>query len=312
MTVLILATLDGDRLDPCIASVVSAAGCFASPIEILVAGQGVMPAAEAAARIAGVARVRVADAPVLAHQPAEALADLVRNLALDYDIFLAPANARGRAVLPRVAAGLGMPQFSDVIAIPSPERFVRPVYSGTILQTVSVTAPKKLLTIRASAFAAAGAQTAAPIEAVVLPALSAPARFVAETRSANDLENARIVVAAGRGVGSREGFAAVEALASKLGAAVGATRAAVDAGFAPNQCQIGQSGHSIAPDIYIAIGISGAIQHVAGIRDARCIAAINTDAEAPIFRIADIALVGDLHSEVPKLMEIISKTGLMK
>lgn len=307
MTVLVLATLDDGQLDPAVASVVTAAAAFAAPIEVLLAGHNVATAAEDAARIAGVTRVRVADDAVLAHQPAEAVAQLVLSLTAGYTAVLAPANAKGRAVLPRVAAALMLPQFSDVIAIEAPDRFVRPVYSGTIVKTLTVSAPKKLLTIRASAFARAGVQPPAVIEPLAVPVLHAPVRFVSEGRSGNDLENARIVVAAGRGVGSREGFAAVEAFAARLGAAVGATRAAVDAGFAPNQCQIGQSGHSIAPDIYIGVGISGAIQHVAGIRGARCIAAINKDAEAPIFRIADIGLVGDLFAELPKLMTLLEQ-----
>lgn len=307
MTVLVLATLDGGQLDLGVASVVTAAGAFGVPVDILLAGHGVSAAAADAAALAGVAKVRVADDAVLAHQPAEAVAELLLSLVAAYDAVLAPANAKGRAVLPRVAAALMLPQFSDVVAIAAPDRFVRPVYSGTLLKTLTVGAPKKLLTIRPSAFDRAGVQTPARIEPLAVPALHAPVRFVSEGRSGNDLENASIVVAAGRGVGSPEGFAAVESFAARLGAAVGATRAAVDAGFAPNQCQIGQSGHSIAPDIYIGIGISGAIQHVAGIRGARCIAAINKDAEAPIFQIADIGLVGDLFAELPTLMEILQK-----
>ncbi len=273
-------------------------------VDVLVAGEGVAGAAAQAAELAGVAKVLVADAPALAKGVAEPLAALAAGLAGAYSHIVAPATAVAKSTLPRVAALLDVMIIPDVIAFDGADRFTRPIYAGNAIQTVTSADPVKVLTIRTAAFRAAGGGGAAPVETVGLPALATPARWVEDRIAASDrpeLTAAKIVVSGGRGLGSQENFALIEGLADKLGGAVGASRAAVDAGFAPNDWQVGQTGKIVAPELYVAIGISGAIQHLAGMKDAKVIVAVNKDEEAPIFQVADYGLVGDLFQLVPEL-----------
>ena len=311
MTVLVLADHDQGRLTASTPRVVAAAERL-GPVDLLVAGQGVDAIAAEAASLAGVARVRIADHAAFAEAPAEALAGLVAQLAEPYEHIVAVSSATGRDLIPRLAAMLDVMPVTDVVAIHGPTRFDRPIYAGNAVETVSSGQPKQLLTIRASAFRPAAGGNNAPVEAVAFDAPSAAARFVAAHRTEGDLPDlstARIVVAGGVSFGSAENFALVEKLAKTLGAAVGATRAAVDAGYAPNDWQVGQTGKIVAPDLYVGIGISGALQHLAGIQGAKKIVAINTDPEAPLMKIADVALVGDLNEVVPALIAALHRTG---
>jgi len=304
MSVLVLAEHDAGRLGPATARIVAAADSL-GPVDLLVAGHGVSGIAAESAEIAGVRRVLVADAEGLAALPAEAVSALLADLAEPYSHIVAAATATGRDAIPRLAAKLDLMPITDVVAIHGPTRFDRPIYAGNAIQTVASAQAKHLLTIRASAFGAAVTGNKAPIEAVRF-GIGAVTKFVAAHRTAADLPDlstARIVVAGGVSLGSREGFGQVEELARVLGAAVGATRAAVDAGYAPNDWQVGQTGKIIAPDLYIAIGISGALQHLAGIQGSRTIVAINKDPEAPLMKLADYTLVGDLFEIVPRLIE---------
>jgi electron transfer flavoprotein alpha subunit len=304
MSVLVLAEHDLGKLSASTARIVAAAEKL-GPVDLLVAGQGVSAVATEAATIAGVARVRVADDAALASLSPEALVSLLLPLSETYTHIVAASAATGRDAIPRLAAKLDLMPVTDVIAIHGPASFDRPIYAGNAIETVSSAQPKHLLTIRASAFRPAATGSPAPIEPVSA-SVAAVTKFLAAHRTEGDLPDlgtAQIVVSGGVSFGSAERFALVSDLANTLGAAVGATRAAVDAGYAPNDWQVGQTGKIIAPDLYIAIGISGALQHLAGIQGAKKIVAINKDPEAPIMKIADYALVGDLFEIVPKLIE---------
>ncbi|WP_288023091.1 FAD-binding protein, partial [Thauera sp.] len=262
-------------------------------------------AAEAAAKVAGVAKVLVCDAPQYEAQTAENVAELVRGLAGGYSHVLAPASTAGKNMLPRVAALLDVAQISDIVAVEAPDTFVRPIYAGNALATVKSADAIKLITVRTTAFDAAGDGNAAPVEAVAAGADLGTTALVGReiTKSARpELGAAKIIVSGGRGLGSGDNYhQLLDPLADKLGAALGASRAAVDAGYVPNDYQVGQTGKIVAPQLYIAIGISGAIQHLAGMKDSKVIVAINKDPEAPIFQVADYGLVGDLFQVVPEL-----------
>ncbi len=305
MTTLLLADHRDDSLSPHTSRALSAALALGGEVHMLVAGHEVSPVAEAAARLAGVTKVLVADHAALAHQLPEPLAEFVAQLAGSYEAVVAAATSTGRSALPRVAALLDVMQVSDVIEVLDTTTFRRPIYAGNAIQTVRSTDARQVLTIRTAAFAAVGESDAAPIEAVAVPALAQPSVFVGAELSKSDrpeLGGARAVVSGGRALGSKEQFdALILPLADKLGAAIGASRAAVDAGYAPNDWQVGQTGKIVAPELYIACGISGAIQHVAGMQDARIVVAINKDADAPIFQIADYGLVADLFTALPAL-----------
>ncbi|MBN9360574.1 MULTISPECIES: electron transfer flavoprotein subunit alpha/FixB family protein [unclassified Devosia] len=303
MAVLVLAEHDLGTLSAATARIVAAAETL-GPVDLLVAGQGVSSVAAEAAKLAGVEKVLVADSAALASLSPEAVAALLARLAEPYTHIVAAAAATGRDAIPRLAAKLDLMPVTDVVAIHGPTRFDRPIYAGNAIETVSSGQNKHLLTIRASAFRPAVTGNDAPIHPVEA-GVAAVARFLAAHRTESDLpelSTAQIVVAGGVSFGSAEKFALVSELAKVLGAAVGATRAAVDAGYAPNDWQVGQTGKIIAPDLYIAIGISGALQHLAGIQGAKKIIAINKDPEAPLMKIADIALVGDLFEVVPQLI----------
>lgn len=309
MTSLVIAEHDSKTLRAATRSVLSAAMAIGGDVHVLVAGHGCAEAAAEAAGISGVTKVLVADAPHYAEPVAEDVAALVLNLARDYSHVLAAATAAGRNFMPRVAAGLDVAQLSDIVAVVSPDTFVRPIYAGNGLATVKALDAVKLLTVRGAAFhAVADGEARAPIEAVPAGPAGTAARFVSQelTRSERpELAAARIVVSGGRGLGSGENFALLDGLADKLGAAVGASRAAVDAGYVPNDYQVGQTGKIIAPELYIAVGISGAIQHLAGMKDSKVIVAINKDPEAPIFGVADYGLEADLFQAVPELTQAL-------
>ena len=307
MSVLVLAELDSDVLSPATARIVAAATQL-GPVDLLVSGPQVV--AEAAAGLSGVARVILAPATALA----EGVVDLLAGLAPSYDYLVASASTTGKDVMPRLAARLDIQPVTDIVAIEGPNRFTRPIYAGNALETVTDGQSRHVLTFRASAFRPAAGGNSAPVETHE-GAVASAARFIAAHRTESDipdLATAQIVVGGGVSVGSAEGFRLIEALGKTLGAAIGATRAAVDAGYAPNDWQVGQTGKIIAPDLYIAVGISGALQHLAGIQGAKKIVAINTDAEAPIVKIADVALIGDLFEIVPQLTAELEKAGLKR
>ncbi|MCQ8783823.1 electron transfer flavoprotein subunit alpha/FixB family protein [Mangrovibrevibacter kandeliae] len=305
MTTLLIAEHHDTGLSDATAKALSAATQLGGEVHVLVAGEGARAAADAAAQLNGVAKVLLAEAPAYAHRLAEPLADLIVGLAGAYDAIVAPATTTGKNVLPRVAALLDVMQVSDVTAVVAPDSFERPIYAGNAIQTVRSSDAKKLLTVRVSAFAAAAGGGLAPVEPVAASADPGVSRFVEESLAVSErpeLGGAKIVVSGGRALGSKEKFdEVVLPLADKLGAAVGASRAAVDAGYAPNDWQVGQTGKVVAPELYVAAGISGAIQHLAGMKDSRVIVAINKDAEAPIFQIADYGLVGDIFEILPEL-----------
>ncbi|MBX7197947.1 MAG: FAD-binding protein [Rhodospirillaceae bacterium] len=305
MTSLVLAEHDNTSIKAATLSAITAAAQIGGDIHVLVAGKDCAGAAAAAAKIAGVTKVRVADADAYAHALAEPLSALIVSLAGDYSHLIAPATTSGKNVMPRVAALLDVAQISDISAVVSADTFVRPIYAGNALATVQSKDPKKVITVRGSTFDKAKTEGgSAVIENVAAAADPGLSSFVSQTLSKSErpeLTSARIVVSGGRGMGSGENFKIIEALADKLGAGVGASRAAVDAGFVPNDYQVGQTGKIVAPELYIAVGISGAIQHLAGMKDSKVIVAINKDPEAPIFQIADYGLVGDLFQVVPEL-----------
>ncbi len=311
MAVLLLADMNGAdiALDQ-VAKAVTAAGRLGD-VTVLCASDDCAAAAAQVAKIEGVSKVLTAEAPHYAHGLAEPIADLVVSLAGDYEHIVAPATAHGKNVLPRVAALLDVMIISDATAVIDTDTFERPIYAGNAIQKVRSKDAKKVVTFRTSTFEAAGeAADAAPIEAVdptADPGLSEWVEDKVEASDRPELTSAKIVVSGGRGVGSEENFRLIEELADVLGAAVGASRAAVDSGYAPNDWQVGQTGKVVAPDLYIAVGISGAIQHLAGMKDSRIIVAINKDEEAPIFQVADYGLVADLFEAVPALAEEIRK-----
>lgn len=311
MTCLVLADHDNATLRDATARAVAAASKLDADVHLLVAGVGCRAAAEAAARLAGVRKVLIADAQAYDHLLAEPVAVLLVALAPAYGALLAPSTSVGRDVMPRVAALLDVMQISDMIAVIAPDTFERPVFAGNVIETVRSKDAKKVITVRTSAFQPVGAADPAPIEAVAPAADPGHTQFVSEDLpklERPELTSAHVVVSGGRGLQSRDNFKTyIEPLADKLGAAVGASRAAVDAGYAPNDWQVGQTGKIVAPDVYMAIGISGAIQHLAGMKDSRVIVAINNDAEAPIFSVADFGLVADLYQAVPELIQELAK-----
>ncbi|HEV7437568.1 MAG TPA: electron transfer flavoprotein subunit alpha/FixB family protein, partial [Pseudorhizobium sp.] len=274
-------------------------------IHVLVAGSGAQAAADAAAKLDGVGKVLLADSADLANSLAEPLADLIVSLAGSYDTIIAPATASAKNVMPRVAALLDVMQVSEIIEVISPDTFKRPIYAGNAIQTVQSTDAKKVITVRTAAFQATGEGGSASVEQASAPTSPGLSSFVSDAIASSErpeLTSAKIIVSGGRALGSAEKFQEVILpLADKLGAAVGASRAAVDAGYAPNDWQVGQTGKVVAPDLYIAAGISGAIQHLAGMKDSKVIVAINKDEEAPIFQVADYGLVGDLFDILPEL-----------
>ena len=314
MAVLVIADHDGKQLRDTTAKTVTAAQALSSDIDLLVMGENLAEIASAAAKISGVRKVLTAESPALAKMIAEAVCDLVVPLMSGYDAVATPSTSAGKNFSPRIAAKLDVSQISDVIAIADGgSSFTRPIYAGNALETVRSPEAKKVLTVRPTAFKAAGDGGSAPIEAITVPAAPAKVRFVSEEIAASErpeLGAAKIIVSGGRAMGSSEEFHKVlEPLADKLGAAVGASRAAVDAGYAPNDYQVGQTGKVVAPELYIAIGISGAIQHLAGMKDSKVIVAINKDADAPIFQVADYGLVADYKIAVPELMAELGKVG---
>ena len=308
MPILVIAEHDNAGLKAATLNTVSAAARLGADIEVLVAGSNCAAAAQAAAQLAGVARVKVADAAAYAEQGAENLAALLVGLvqAGGYSHVLAPATTYGKNVLPRVAALLDVAQISDIVAIESADTFVRPIYAGNALATVKSSDAVKVITVRTTAFDAVGTGGSATVEAVAAGPDLAQSKLVGRelTKSARpELGAAKIIVSGGRGLGSGDAYRSVlEPLADKLGAAMGASRAAVDAGFVPNDYQVGQTGKIVAPQLYLAVGISGAIQHLAGMKDSKVIVAINKDPEAPIFQVADYGLVADLFEAVPQLV----------
>jgi electron transfer flavoprotein alpha subunit len=309
MSILIIAEHDHASLRPATLNTLTAAGELGGEVDILIAGADCAGAADAAAKLPGVAKVRVADAPEYGHELAENLAPLIAKLATDYTHVLAPATTFGKNVMPRAAALLDVQQISDISAIEGADTFVRPIYAGNAMATVKSLDAIKLITVRATAFEAAAEDGGSAVtETVESTGDTGLASFVGQelTKSERpELTTAGIVISGGRGMQSGENFAMLERIADKLGAAVGASRAAVDAGFVPNDYQVGQTGKVVAPDLYIAIGISGAIQHLAGMKDSKVIVAINKDEEAPIFQVADYGLVADLFQAVPELEEAL-------
>jgi electron transfer flavoprotein alpha subunit len=304
MAVLLLAEItDGHLALDATAKAVTAAGPL-GPVTVLCAGARAAEAGAQAAQIAGVAKVLVAEDASLGHRLAEPAAALIVGLAPDYSHIVAPATTDAKNILPRVAALLDVMILSDVSGVVDGDTFERPIYAGNAIQTVQSTDPVKVLTVRTAAYAAAGAGGPAPVETVAVPAAAGLSEWVEDAVASSDrpeLTSAGVVVSGGRGVGSKEQFALIEGLADKLGAAVGASRAAVDSGYAPNDWQVGQTGKVVAPSLYVAVGISGAIQHLAGMKDSKVIVAINKDEEAPIFQVADYGLVADLFEAVPEL-----------
>ncbi|MBF0168475.1 MAG: electron transfer flavoprotein subunit alpha/FixB family protein [Alphaproteobacteria bacterium] len=305
MALLVVAEHDNAILKPATLNAVTAALQIGGSVDLLVAGHNCRPVAEAACQVTGIAKVLMADDAALAHPLAEALAPLVTGLAKGYSHVLAPATTTGKNILPRVAALLDVAQISEICAVDSPDTFVRPIYAGNALATVRSSDAIKVMTVRGTAFDAASASGGnAVIETVAASPDVGLSSFVSAeiTKSERpELTAARIIVSGGRGMASAENFKMLEELADKLGAAVGASRAAVDAGFAPNDLQVGQTGKIVAPELYVAIGISGAIQHLAGMKDSKVIVAINKDEEAPIFQVADYGLVADLFQAIPEL-----------
>jgi electron transfer flavoprotein alpha subunit len=312
MTTLLLADIAGSQLGDSTAKALTAARALGDPVHVLVAGEGVAAAAGAAAALEGVAKVLVADAPLYAHHLAEPTAALVVGLAGTYRAIVAAATSSGKNIMPRVAALLDVMQVSEITKVLGPATFERPIYAGNAVETVESLDPKIVLTVRAAAFAAtpAGA-SAAPIEPVAAGADAGLASFKGEALVKLDrpeLGSARIIISGGRAMQNAENFKTyIEPVADRLGAAMGASRAAVDAGYAPNDWQVGQTGKVVAPDLYIAVGISGAIQHLAGMKDSKVIVAINKDEEAPIFQVADYGLVADLFTALPEFARELDK-----
>jgi len=311
MPSLVIAEHSNSALNDATARTVTAAAAVSSPVHVLVAGQGCGAAAEAAAKLAGVDKVLVVDDALYAKPLAETMEALILSLADKYDAILAPATSSGKNILPRVAAKLDVAQVSEIIKVVAPDTYERPIFAGNAIQTVQASG-KKVITIRISAFQPAPAGGSAAIENVPAAADPGVSKFVGESLSKSDrpeLTGAKIVVSGGRGMGSGENFALIDKIADRLGAAVGASRAAVDAGFVPNDYQVGQTGKVVAPDLYVAVGISGAIQHLAGMKDSKVIVAINKDEDAPIFQVADYGLVANLFEALPELDKELAARG---
>ena len=313
MATLLLAEHDNKSLKDATNKALSAAKAIGGDVHVLVAGKDAKAAADAAAKLDGVAKVLLAEGAAYEHALAEPVAALIVSLAASYEVLMAPATTTGKNVMPRVAALLDVMQISDITKVVAPDTFERPIYAGNAIQTVKSTDAKKVITVRTSTFPAAGEGGSAPVETAKAaddPGLSS---FVGEELSKSDrpeLTSAKIIISGGRAMQSRENFTKyIEPVADKLGAAVGASRAAVDAGYAPNDWQVGQTGKVVAPELYIAVGISGAIQHLAGMKDSKVIVAINKDEEAPIFQVADYGLVADLYQALPELAAELGKIG---
>jgi electron transfer flavoprotein alpha subunit len=311
MLTLLLAEHDNSSLKDSTNKALTAAKALGGEVHILVAGRDCKPVAEAAAKLAGVGKVLLAEAPAYEHMLAEPASMLIVALADAYETIMAPATTSGKNVMPRVAALLDVMQVSDVTKVVASDTFERPIYAGNAIQTVRSRDPKKVITVRSAAFPPAEEGGSAPIEAVAAAADVGLSGFVGEELSKSErpeLTSAKIIISGGRALQSRENFTTyIEPVADKLGAAVGASRAAVDAGYAPNDWQVGQTGKVVAPELYIAVGISGAIQHLAGMKDSKVIVAINKDEEAPIFQVADYGLVADLYQALPELATELDK-----
>jgi electron transfer flavoprotein alpha subunit len=313
MPTLLVAEHDNKSLKDATAKALTAATALGAEVHVLVAGKDCGPAAAAAAKLKGVAKVLLADAAPFEHMLAEPMAALIVALAPGYETIMAPATANAKNFMPRVAALLDVMQVSDIVKVIAPDTFERLIYAGNAVQTVRSKDARKVITVRTSTFQATGEGGSAAVESVAPPADPGLSVFVGEELSKTDrpeLTSARIIVSGGRAMASRENFAKyIEPVADKLGAAIGASRAAVDAGYAPNDWQVGQTGKVVAPELYVAVGISGAIQHLAGMKDSKVIVAINKDAEAPIFQVADYGLVADLFKALPELAEELGKLG---
>ncbi len=313
MTTLLLAEHTNGALAAATGKALSAASALGGDVHVLVAGHNCKPAADAAAKLNGVAKVLMADAPHLEHGLAEEVAALIVPLMPGYDVLVGPATTTGKNICPRVAASLDVMQVSDITKVIAPDTFERPIYAGNAVQTVQSAEPKMVITVRISAFPSAAEDGSAPVETIAAPAavgLSTFEKAELTTSDRPELASARIVISGGRGLQSGENFKKLlEPVADALGAAVGASRAAVDAGFVPNDMQVGQTGKVVAPDLYLAVGISGAIQHLAGMKDSKVIVAINKDSEAPIFQVADYGLVADLFQALPELEAELKKAS---
>lgn len=307
MAILLLAEHDGASVSDQTAKALTAAAKIGGDVHVLVAGSNAKGAADAASKLSGVSKVLLADDAAYANNLAEPVADLIVSLAGSYDVVIAAATASAKNVMPRVAALLDVMQVSEIIEVVSADTFKRPIYAGNAIQTVQSTDAKKVVTVRTAAFAATAEGGSASVETISAAGNPGVSSFIGDALSSSDrpeLTSAKIIVSGGRALGSSEKFKEVILpLADKLGAAVGASRAAVDAGYAPNDWQVGQTGKVVAPDLYIACGISGAIQHLAGMKDSKVIVAINKDEEAPIFQVADYGLVGDLFELLPELQK---------
>jgi electron transfer flavoprotein alpha subunit len=313
MTTLLIAEHDNKTLKDATGKALTAAKAIGADVHVLVAGKDCKAVAEAAAKLDGVSKVLLAEAPAYAHQVAEPLAVLIVSLAGAYDAFVAPATTGGKNVMPRVAALLDVMQISEISKVIAPDTFERPIYAGNAIQTVKSLDAKKVITVRTSTFQATGEGGAASVETAPAAADPGLSEFVGEELSKSErpeLTSAKIIISGGRAMQNRENFTKyIEPVADKLGAAMGASRAAVDAGYAPNDWQVGQTGKVVAPELYIAVGISGAIQHLAGMKDSKVIVAINKDEEAPIFQVADYGLVADLYQALPELAAELGKLG---
>ncbi len=312
MATLVIAEHDNKSLNDATAKTVTAALAVGGPVHVLVAGENCKAVADAAAKIAGVEKVLLADNALYAKMIAEAMERLILSVADKYDAILAPATTSGKNYLPRVAAKLDVPQISEILKVVSPDTFERPIYAGNAIQTVQAATGKKIITVRATAFAKAADGGNAAIENLAAAADPGLSKFGSEALSKSErpeLTSAKIVISGGRGLGSGENFKLIDKIADRLHAAVGASRAAVDAGYVPNDYQVGQTGKVVAPELYLAVGISGAIQHLAGMKDSKVIAAINKDEDAPIFQIADYGLVADLFQALPEMDQELAKRG---
>jgi electron transfer flavoprotein alpha subunit len=311
MATLLIAEHDNKTLNPATLKAMTAASALGADVDVLVAGEGAKAVADAAAKIAGVKKVLLADNAAYKNKLAEPMAALIVKLAANYDAIVSPATTSGKNFMPRVAALLDVMQISEVIKVDSADTFQRPIYAGNAIQTVQSSDKKKVITVRTSTFQAAGEGGSASVENAEGAGDPGFSSFVGEELSKSDrpeLTGARVIISGGRAMANKENFAKyIEPVADKLGAAMGASRAAVDAGYAPNDWQVGQTGKVVAPELYIAVGISGAIQHLAGMKDSKVIVAINKDEEAPIFQVADYGLVGDLFTVLPELEKELSK-----
>ncbi|MBS4082623.1 MAG: electron transfer flavoprotein subunit alpha/FixB family protein [Rhizobiales bacterium] len=311
MATLLIAEHDNKTLNPATFKAMTAASALGGDVDVLIAGEGAKAVADAAAKIAGVKKVLLADNAAFKNKLAEPMAALIVKLAEKYDAIVSPATTSGKNFMPRVAALLDVMQISEIIKVESPDTFQRPIYAGNAIQTVQSSDKKKIITVRTASFQAAGEGGSATVENAEGAGDPGLSSFVGEELSKSDrpeLTAARVIISGGRAMANKENFAKyIEPVADKLGAAMGASRAAVDAGYAPNDWQVGQTGKVVAPELYIAVGISGAIQHLAGMKDSKVIVAINKDEEAPIFQVADYGLVGDLFTVLPELEKELSK-----